>query len=379
MIIGIICEYNPFHNGHIYHINEIKKLYPDSTIILVMSGDITERGDISIINKWDKTSIALNYNIDLVIELPFIYACNSSELFAKGAMKILNEFKVNKLIFGSELNDIDTLKLLANTQISNNYNDLVKNYLKKGMNYPTSCGRALFDLTDIFINTPNDILGLSYIKEIIINNYNIEPICIKRTNDYNSINLDNNISSATSIRNALKNNLNINKYVPEITLKYINNIKYLDDYYKYIKYKIISHNIDNIYGMNNHIKSRIYKYINSSNNIDELINNIKSKNYTYIRIKRLLIYILFDITNDNLDNFKNYIRILGFNNKGKNYLNKVKKDINLPIITNYSNGKNLLNIDNKINNILNLELPNQFCIEFKEKVRIIVDNDNNIC
>ena len=379
MIIGIICEYNPFHNGHIYHINEIKKLYPDSTIILVMSGDITERGDISIINKWDKTSIALNYNIDLVIELPFIYACNSSELFAKGAMKILNEFKVNKLIFGSELNDIDTLKLLANTQISNNYNDLVKNYLKKGMNYPTSCGRALFDLTDIFINTPNDILGLSYIKEIIINNYNIEPICIKRTNDYNSINLDNNISSATSIRNALKNNLNINKYVTEITLKYINNIKYLDDYYKYIKYKIISHNIDNIYGMNNHIKSRIYKYINSSNNIDELINNIKSKNYTYIRIKRLLIYILFDITNDNLDNFKNYIRILGFNNKGKNYLNKVKKDINLPIITNYSNGKNLLNIDNKINNILNLELPNQFCIEFKEKVRIIVDNDNNIC
>ena len=379
MIIGIICEYNPFHNGHIYHINEIKKLYPDSTIILVMSGDITERGDISIINKWDKTSIALNYNIDLVIELPFIYACNSSELFAKGAMKILNEFKVNKLIFGSELNDIDTLKLLANTQISNNYNDLVKNYLKKGMNYPTSCGRALSDLTDIFINTPNDILGLSYIKEIIINNYNIEPICIKRTNDYNSINLDNNISSATSIRNALKNNLNINKYVPEITLKYINNIKYLDDYYKYIKYKIISHNIDNIYGMNNHIKSRIYKYINSSNNIDELINNIKSKNYTYIRIKRLLIYILFDITNDNLDNFKNYIRILGFNNKGKNYLNKIKKDINLPIITNYSNGKNLLNIDNKINNILNLELPNQFCIEFKEKVRIIVDNDNNIC
>ena len=102
MIIGIICEYNPFHNGHLYHLNKIKELYPDSTIILVMSGNITQRGDISIINKWDKTNIALKFGIDLIIELPFIYACNSSDIFCKGAIQILKELKVNKIIFSNK-------------------------------------------------------------------------------------------------------------------------------------------------------------------------------------------------------------------------------------------------------------------------------------
>ena len=219
MIIGIICEYNPFTYGHLYHLNKIKELYPDSTIILVMSGNITQRGDLSILDKWDKTDISLYYGIDLVIELPFIYACNSSDIFTKGSIKILNELKVNKIIFGSELNDINILKKLANVQFNNNYNNLVKEYLNKGLNYPTSCGKALYDITGININKPNDILGLCYIKEILINNYNIEPISIKRTNDYHSLNLDNEITSATSIRNALKKNEDISKYVPSITLK----------------------------------------------------------------------------------------------------------------------------------------------------------------
>ena len=379
MIIGIICEYNPFHNGHLYHLNKIKKLYPDSTIILVMSGNITQRGDLSILDKWNKTDISLYYGIDLVIELPFIYACNSSDIFTKGAIKILNEMRVNKIIFGSELNDINILKKLANTQINNNkYNEIVKSYLNEGYNYPTSTGKALLDLTGININNPNDILGLGYIKEILINNYNIEPISIKRTNDYHSTNLENEITSATSIRNALKKNEDISKFVPDNTIKYIKNIKYLDDYFLFIKYNILSNDISNIYGIDNHIKSRIYKYINNSNNLEELINNIKSKNYTYSRIKRLMIYILFNITNNDINKFNDYIRILGFNNKGRIYLNKIKKNINLPLITNYSNSLGLLYIDNKINSVLNL-LPNQFTNkEISEKLRIFIDNDNNI-
>ena len=107
--IGIICEYNPFHNGHIHHIKKIKELYPKSIIILVMSGNFTQRGDISIINKWDKTSIALNNNIDLVIELPFVFATQGADIFAKGAIEILNEMKVDKIIFGSECNNINIL------------------------------------------------------------------------------------------------------------------------------------------------------------------------------------------------------------------------------------------------------------------------------
>ena len=385
MIIGIVCEYNPFHNGHLYHINKIKELYKDSTIILVMSGNITQRGDISIIDKWNKTEIALNYGIDLVIELPFIYACNSADIFAKGAIKILNELKVNKIIFGSEINNIDTLKKLANIQInSKEYDKLVKKYINNGINYPTACGKALYEISNININTPNDILGLSYIKEIISNQYNIEPISIKRTNDYHSTNLNNEVTSATSIRIALKNHKDISKYVPIKTLEYIYNIKYLDNYYPFIKYKIISQDINNIYEIDNHIKTRIYKYINNSNTLEELINNIKSKNYTYSKIKRLIIYILFNITKNDIDNFKDYIRILGFNNKGKEYLNKIKKDIKLPLITNYSKGKNYLNIDYKINTIICMLLPRELQKEyiekeFKEKIKIIVDNNEKIC
>ena len=359
-------------------------MYPDSNIILVMSGNITQRGDISIIDKWDKTSIALKYGIDLVIELPFIYACNSSDMFTKGAIKILKELRIDKIVFGSEINDIEILKRLANTQINNKkYDILVKDYLSNGFNYPTACGKALFDLTNININTPNDILGLGYIKEIMLQKTNIDPICIKRTNNYNSLELNNNIVSATSIRQAIKDKKDISNYVPNETLKYLNDIKYLDDYYDYIQYRIISSDIGNIYEMNEKIKNRIYKYINNSNSLDELINNIKSKNYTYNRIKRLMIYILFNITNDDYNNFKDYIRILGFNNKGKKYLNTIKKDINIPIISNYSNGGDLLYLERRIYSVLSIILPDKDKFEylerdFKEKVRIFIDNSDYV-
>ena len=135
--IGLIAEYNPIHNGHIYQIKEIKRLYPDSIIILITNSYFTQRGDISIINKWDKTKIALDNNIDLVIELPFPYATQSADIFAKGALKILNFLQIDTLIFGSESNDINKLKKLASTQLNNKkYDEKVKTYLNQGINYP---------------------------------------------------------------------------------------------------------------------------------------------------------------------------------------------------------------------------------------------------
>ena len=118
-VIGIIGEYNPFHLGHKYHIDKIKEMYPESILIVVTSTSFTQRGDISVLNKWDKTKILLDNNIDLVIELPFVYSTQSADIFAKGALKILNALKINKLIFGSESNDIELLKEIANLQINN--------------------------------------------------------------------------------------------------------------------------------------------------------------------------------------------------------------------------------------------------------------------
>ena len=367
MVIGIICEYNPFHNGHIYHLNKIKEKNPNSTIILVMSGYITERGDISIINKWDKTEIAITYGVDLVVELPFKYASQSADTFAKGAIQILNELKVNRIIFGSESNNIELLYKLANIQLSDEYKKIIKEYLDK-YSYPDALGKALKTLTNINISSPNDILGLSYIKEIIKNNYNIDCECIKRTNDYNSKELTS-ISSATSIREAINNNIDIAPYVPKETIAKINKELNLDNYFEIIKYKILStDDLTYILGIDEKIEPRIRKSIINSTNIDELIKNIKTKKYSYNRIKRILIYILIDYKKIE-HNTNNYIRILGFNNKGKKYLSTVKNTIKLPIITNYSNSNHLIDIDIKIRNILSIKtnIPN----EIKQVIRKI--------
>lgn len=354
MNIGIICEYNPFHYGHLYHLNKIKEMYPNSNIILVMSGWITERGDLSLIDKFKKTDIALEYGVDLVVELPFKFI-QSADYFAKGSIEILNKLGCDTIVFGSEANDIENLKYLANVQLNNKeYDNLVKEYVNEGINYPTALSKALKNITGKTINTPNDLLGLSYIREIIKNNYNITPLSIKRNSDYNSKTIEGKITSATSIRELLKKKKYIKKYVPKYSYKYLKNVLFIEDYFDFLKYKIISSNDLTIYqGIDNDLSNRIYKYIDNSNSLDELLNNIKTKRYTYNRLKRSLTYILLSITKEDCKNLNlEYIRILGFNTKGKEYLNKIKKNIDIPILTNYDD--KYLNKDLTINKIISL-------------------------
>ena len=180
--VGIICEYNPFHNGHLYHLNKIKELYKDDTIILILSGNYTERGDFSIIDKWKKVEIAKKAGIDLIVELPFPFATQSADFFSYGAVTLLEKLKVEKLVFGSESDNIEDLITIAKCQVENpDFDKLVKVYSKFGYNYPTSINNSIYDLTGKKVDTPNDLLGVSYIKTIIENNYSIKPICIKRT------------------------------------------------------------------------------------------------------------------------------------------------------------------------------------------------------
>ena len=304
--IGIICEYNPFHNGHIYHINKIKELFPDSLIVLVMSGNFTERGEISLINKWNKTKIALNHNIDLVLELPFSYATESADTFADGAIRILSYFNVDYLIFGSECDDINKFIELAEIQLNNpDYNNLVKEYLDFGYNYPTSMSKALNDLCDYTINTPNDLLGLSYVKQIILQESNIKPLTIKRTNDYHDQSLSNEITSATSIRKALENNQDISNYVPEDVLQYLENTNYQERFFNILKYKLISEidELDKYMDVSEGIDKRIKKFILKSKNYQELVENIKTKRYTYNRLNRMFIHILTNYTKEKSKRF----------------------------------------------------------------------------
>ena len=349
--IGVIAEYNPFHNGHSYHIKKIKEMYPDSLIIGVVSSCFCQRGEISVLNKWDKCDIALSEGIDIVIELPFVYSTQSADKFAYGALKLLNHMGVKKIIFGSECNDVEKLKDIATRQLDKNIDEKVKQYLDKGLNYPTALAKAI----DCDIDSPNDLLGISYIKQILINNYNIEAITIKRTNDYHGKDKNkSNIISASSIRNLINKNKNIKKYVPKNVNKYIYNNT---DYFNLLKYKILSDiNILNTYQtVDEGIEGRIKKYIYNSNNLDELINNIKTKRYTYNKINRMFIHILTSLTKEEAQLDISYVRVLGFKESAKGYLNKIKKEINIPLITSYKNMNNeLLNIEYRVNSIYSL-------------------------
>ena len=238
--IGIICEYNPFHNGHLYQIKKIKETYKDSLIIVCLSSCFMQRGEASILNKWDKTRLAIESGVDLVLELPFAFATQYQDIFAKGALTILNHLKIDTLVFGSECNDIELLKNLASVQLKDeSYNYLVKRYLDLGLNYPTSLSKALFDITGVKLDKPNDLLALAYVKEIIKNNYDIEPFSIRRTSDYHNSNLDSDIVSASTIRKLLKDGVNVNNYLPYNIYDYLSEIDE-DKYFALLKYQIIN-------------------------------------------------------------------------------------------------------------------------------------------
>lgn len=333
-IIGIICEYNPFHNGHIYHIEKIRKLYKDCIIILVLNGYFLERGEISILDKKTKANIALNNGVDVILELPFVYGSQSADKFANAALKILNNFKVDKIVFGSECNNLDILNKIVETQLyDNNYNQKVKEYLDKGLNYPTAMSKALNINFDF--NNPNDLLGISYIKAIKQNNFDIEPIVIKRTSSYHDLKSNEKIISASNIRNKLKKNESINNYLPQESINNINNIDY-DKYFEILKYKIITeHNLAKYLTVDEGIENKLKKVILEVDNVENLLKKLKTKRYTYNKLNRMLVHILVGLLKEDNNIPIDYIHVLGFNDKGKKYLNSIKKELVVPIKVNH--------------------------------------------
>ena len=368
--IGIIAEYNPFHNGHLYHLNKVKDLYPDYTIILIMSGNFTQRGNISIIDKWKKTEIAKKLGIDLIIELPFPFATQSADYFSYGAITLLEHLQVERLLFGSESNNIKDLETIATTQLNNeDFDKLVKIYSKLGYNYPTALSHALKDLTKKSITAPNDLLGVSYIKTIKKYNYKIIPETIKRTTSYHAEELTEH-SSATAIRKALQNQIEIDSYIPKETKKSLTNLHFIEDYFPLLKYKIMTEKDLSIYqtvdeGIDKLIKKEIY----NSNTYEELVTNLKSKRYTYNKITRMLLHILCNFTKEKAKQFNEitYIRILGFNENGRIYLNKIKKETKIPIISKITKTKDpMLEFEISTTAIYSLTEKNQLELIQKE-------------
>ncbi|MBQ7641904.1 MAG: nucleotidyltransferase family protein [Acholeplasmatales bacterium] len=337
-ITGVIAEYNPLHNGHVYHFNNINS----DLKILIMSSSFTMRGDLSIFDKFTKTKQALDLGYDLIIELPFVYSLERADIFSLNTVSFLNLCKINEIIIGSEENNI------------NLYEKYYKEFNKESLN--NEDGKSMKQASvSLLPFKSNDILGFFYYKAIKDNNYDIELKTIKRIgNDYLDKDLNESYSSASSIRLNLDQ---IDKYVPDFVSKDKNKILDENNLYNYLKYQILNLSLDelkNIFmvdeGLENKLKS-IYKY----NNLNDYISSLVSKRYTETRIKRMLAYILFNIKKNDINeiysNKIDFIRVLGYSDKGKKYLNEIKKDVN--IYTNIKEGINkALDIELKISKIL---------------------------
>lgn len=326
-IVGIIAEFNPFHNGHKYLIKKAKETTNADIVICIISGNFTQLGNISIIDKFKRAKIAIENGADAIIELPTIYATASSQYFAFGAVNILNSLNcIDYLCFGSETANIEELKNIANKLIANEKEiwKIIQEELKNGISFASARQNAISDFLsaqELAISSlSNNILAIEYIKSLIKLKSNITPIAIKRKKQ-------ENITSATNIRQMLyENNNDVYNYLPYKETSF-DKALFNDNFYKIVQYNIISRGkeyIKNINEVTEGLENKIYNAINVSANYEEFIHNIKSKRYQLSKIKRILIYILLDISKEDfleLNNNSNiYIHLLAINNNIKNSL-----------------------------------------------------------
>lgn len=348
--VGVVVEYNPFHNGHRLHLKKIDEIDSESVKIAVMSGDFVQRGEPAIINRWKRAEIALKTGVDIVVELPSFYSCQSAEIFAKGAIGILNELQCSKVIFGSETSNIEELKKIALLEESQDFKEKIKYFLKSGDSYPTAHSKALKEISGKEqIKLSNDILGAEYIKAIKYWNSTIEPVTILREKvSYHSTEANENIASATGIRQMIKNKENIKKYLPKESYNILTEeiekekIVDLEKYYSLIRYEIIRNkdNLLNIQDMENGFENRLYESAIKNSDFKSFYKEIESRRFTYGRTQRILIHILLGITKELTENIKkeiSYVRIMGFNKKGREYLNYLKRYENKKIISSLKN------------------------------------------
>ena len=323
-VTGIIAEYNPFHNGHLYHLNKTREITECDLLIAVITGNYNQRGDLSIINKFEKTKAALEHGIDLVVELPYIHTLQNAYVYGEKAVKILSSLNIDALVFGSETNNIEELRKYSELEVDVTR---LKELLHDGNSYPKSYGLLSGSLY------PNDILAIAYLKAL--RGKNIKPISIQRTNDYQSTDIDI-ISSATAIRKALKDGKDISNTCPIEIPEPI----FTEDLYPYIRQLLITsdkNDLKNIFmvseGIENLFKDNAYKY----DNYEDFISASISRRYTRSRIQRILMHIANQIKKEDVLNLpdNDYIRVLGFNEKGQQYLKLIKDDVH--IITQFKN------------------------------------------
>lgn len=385
--VGIIAEFNPFHNGHKYLIEKAKEETNADRVIVIMSGNFTQQGNIAIIDKFKRAEIATNYGVDLVIELPTIYAISSAETFAKGAIDILDKLNiVDYLAFGTEAASLNTLQNIASKILDNEnlLSEKIKENLKSGITYALARDKALKEILTTSeyaeISSPNNILAIEYLKELLKIKSNIVPVAIKRANaNHNDTSIYTNsfFASATSLRNHLENMensvLDIENYVPNLTYQALldNKLVFNNDMYTLLRYIIAvadNKKLSSIYEISEGLENKIKESAKVSLSYFELLNSVKSKRYTLSRIKRIFIHILLELTSDLFCELNGvyYARVLKITDK--NLLSELSIKSTIPVIS---------NINEKVLKSLDVKTYESLMLDFKaDNIYSIIANDS---
>ena len=401
--VGLVTEYNPFHNGHLYHLNKAMELTGADISVAVMSGDFVQRGEPAVLDKYTRASMALNSGVNLVIELPVNYAVSSAESFAAGALKVLDYIKADSIAFGSESGDIEGLSKLAHILCDNEdtlYKEISK-YTANGISYAAARQKVVEKLTDkdtaAMLTSSNNILAVEYLKAIIKNNYAIKPYTVQRQGDaYNDTNIRSDYASATALRGNLKAD-NISKYIPVkagLILSSNANYIYPDDITEVLFTRLLDilfasnydknvfiENVMQYPDVSKEIAGRLYKSAmdmitrtvpqgaeskdNGVFSFGSLCEHIKTKEVPLSRIKRALVRITLGLDKKHMEKYTNepYIRVLGFDKKGQEYLSYIRKNVEVPLITKTADYKEMLLDDIHAANIYNMIVAGKYGVK----------------
>ena len=389
-IVGIIAEYNPFHNGHQYHIKEAKRLTGADAVIVVMSGNFVQRGAPAIMPKHFRTEAALKAGASLVIELPVCYATGSAERFAYGAVSMLHKLGcVDFICFGSECGDIDVLQKLAELlyEEPQSYKELLQTKLRSGHSFPAARSAAIKDMfpNECFssvLDKPNNILGIEYLKALKRLNSKIKPVTLERKiSEYKDKALREGYSSASAIRHAIQTSgiETMTSEVPSATFSLlregygkhypINS----NDFSLLLKYRLLNENKISVLrfaDVSEELANRIYNKMNQFENFKQFCELLKTKELTYTRISRALLHVLLEIEKDNILDIE-YARVLGFCKKDVEIFSEIKRHTSIPLISKLSatkefseKAKQMLDLEIKSSHIYNSVITEKFTTVF---------------
>lgn len=364
MAVGIIAEFNPFHNGHKYLINTAKEITGES-VVVIMSGSFVERGGIAVTDKFTRAKAALLCGADLVIELPVTFSHNTAQKFAFGAVTTLAACGIiNHIAFGSESGDIQKLTNAAQiisdepTEVSQK----IKELIASGISYPKAREKAYEKHIDTSVlKTPNDILALEYIRAIHTNNFDITPIAIKRIGtEHDSSKIFDNTASASEIRRRILIGENIKPYTPYPDFD-VYNPDILDIPVILNMRLTTPQKLAQINEVSEGLENRFIAAANIHSTLPQLCDAVKSKRYTLSRIRRIAYSALLGLTKEVAGLSPSYIRILGMNENGKKLLKEMKNKASLPIIIKPADykGDTIFNLNSKAEDIFSLCAPKQ--------------------